>query len=101
MGWQQRKVGDEAQEIADCGRELYKRLGPFASTHLRGVGASLGKAVEAYNASVGSFDRMVIPQAQRFVELGVASASELEGPEVINNSVRSLKDRSLEVDEQG
>ena len=96
MGWQQRKVGDEAQQIADCGRELYKRLGPFASTHLRGMGHSLSKAVEAYNASVGSFDRMVMPQARRFVELGIEPAEELEGPEVINHSVRSLNDRSLD-----
>ena len=96
MGWQQRNVGDKAQEIAACGRELYKRLGPFVSTHLRGVGYSLSKAVEAYNASVGSFDRMVMPQAQRFVELGIEPVSELKEPEVINHSVRSLKDSSLD-----
>ena len=100
MGWQQRKVGDKAQEIAACGRELYKRLGPFVSTHLRDIGASLSKAVEVYNASVGSFDLRVMPQARRFVELGIEPAEELEGPEVINHSVRSLKDSSLEVDEQ-
>lgn len=100
MGWQQRKVGAEAQQIADCGKELYKRLGPFASTHLRDIGASLSKAVEAYNASVGSFDRMVMPQARRFVELGIEPTTELEGPEVINHSVRSLKDSSLEADER-
>ncbi len=95
MGWQQKNFGDQAQEIAACGRELYKRLGPFVSTHLCDIGASLSKAVKAYNASVGSFDQRVMPQARRFVELDIAS-SELEGPEVINQSVRSLKDSSLD-----
>ena len=97
MGWQQRNFGDQAQEIADCSRELYRRLVPFVSTHLRGVGAALSKAVEAYNASVRSFDQRVMPQARRFVELDIAS-SELEGPEVINDSVYSFS--SSEVDEQ-
>ena len=99
MGWQQRNFRDQAQEIAECGRELYRRLVPFVSTHLRGIGYSLGRAVEAYNASVGSFEHRVMPQARRFAELDIAS-SELEGPEEINHSVRSLNDSSLEVDEQ-
>ena len=44
--------------------------------------------------------RVLCRKAQRFVELGIEPAAELEGPEAINHSVRSLKDSSLEVDEE-
>ena len=95
MSWQQQKVGETAQEIADHGKELYKRLSIFAR-HLQGVGSSLDQAVRAYDESVGSFDSRLIPQARRFLDLGIEPAAELKGPEVINHSVRSLKDSSLE-----
>ena len=95
MGWQQQRLGETAQEIADHGRELYKRLHTFA-VHLRGVGYSLNKAVETYNESVGSFDSRLLPQARRFLDLGVEGTDPLPGPQTIEHSVRSLKDTSSE-----
>jgi DNA recombination protein RmuC len=35
------------------------------------MGKALGDSVKAYNRSVGSLERMVLPSARRFTDLGV------------------------------
>lgn len=69
-GWKQEKMADSARAIAALGQELYKRLSTFSS-HLDGVGGKLEGAVKSYNAAVGSLERMVMPSARKFKELGV------------------------------
>ena len=59
-GWQQKKLEENAREIADMGAQLYKRLMTF-SQHLDKVGRSLKTAVGSYNEAVGSFTARVIP----------------------------------------
>src|SRR5438552_10578816 len=69
-GWQQQALADNARRIADLGREMHDRLARFAE-HLAKVGRGLDSAVEAYNASVGSFESRVLVTARRFGELEV------------------------------
>ena len=59
-GWQQKKLEENAREIADLGAQLYKRLITF-SQHLDKVGRGLKTAVDSYNGAVGSFSSRVIP----------------------------------------
>ncbi len=75
-GWQQERVSRSAEEVRALGRELHDRLRSFA-THLDSMRGGLEKAVDAYNRSVGSLEQKVMPQARRFRDLGVASATEL------------------------
>jgi DNA recombination protein RmuC len=75
-GWRQSAVAENAATIRELGQELYKRLGTFVG-HIGKVGQQLNKAVEAYNAAVGSLERQVMPQARRFPELGVTSDAPL------------------------
>jgi len=72
-GWQQEALADNAREVQQLGRELYKRLATFGD-HLARTGRSLNGAVEAYNKAVGSLERTVLPQARRFQDLGAGSA---------------------------
>ena len=51
-GWRQEALAANAQELADLGSELFTRIGVLAR-HWSEVGERLGKAVEAYNRSVG------------------------------------------------
>lgn len=69
-GWRQERVADEAQRVAALGRELHDRL-RTAAAHVQDVGTHLGRAVAAYNRSVGSLERRVLATARRFDELGV------------------------------
>ena len=70
-GWRQNLVTENAREIRKLGEDLHKRLSVFVS-HLQKVSRSLGNAVDSFNASVGSMERNVLPQARKFTELGVA-----------------------------
>jgi DNA recombination protein RmuC len=72
-GWQQDALAENAREVQQIGRELYKRLATFGE-HMARTGRSLNGAVDAYNKAVGSLERNVMPQARRFQELGVGGS---------------------------
>lgn len=72
-GWKQEALAKNAREIAELGKELYKRLSDFGG-HMSEVGHHLKKSTEAYNSAVGSLESRVMPQARRFEQLQVAPA---------------------------
>ena len=78
-GWQQERVAENAQQIAELGRELYERLGVFAG-HFAKVGRNLDTAVNAFNQAVSSFDTRLLVTARKFPERGVASGSANNDP---------------------
>jgi DNA recombination protein RmuC len=69
-GWRQEESAKNAAEIADLGRELYKRVNTVAEK-IAAVGNSLEKSVRNYNDLVSSVESRMLPQARRFKELGV------------------------------
>ena len=93
-GWQQVAMSENARIIAQEGKELYARLSTFAS-HLAGVGDGLRTAQDAYNSAIGSFDRRIVPSAERFRELGLA-ADDIPRPAAVDTALRSPDQRRLE-----
>jgi DNA recombination protein RmuC len=90
-GWKQQKVAENAREISALGRELHKRLSDVGG-HLARVGRSLGGAVEAYNAAVGSLESRVLPSARKFKELEAAGVDEsIETLQQIDRAPRELQ----------
>lgn len=79
-GWRQEKLAEEAQGIADLGRELFDRLAVMGE-HFARVGSSLDKAVESYNQAVGSLERRVLPSMRKLKETA-ASSSLKEVPQI-------------------
>jgi DNA recombination protein RmuC len=71
-GWQQERVAENARQVAELGRELYERIGVFAS-HFAKVGRSLDTAVAAFNQSVSSFETRLLVTARKFPEHGVTN----------------------------
>jgi len=69
-GWQQVTLAESAAEIRNLAVQLYERLTTFGS-HMNDAGKALGDSVKAFNRAVGSLERMVLPSARRFTELGV------------------------------
>lgn len=72
-GWRQEQSAKNAQEIAELGRELYRRMAVMAD-HMGKVGDSIGQTVTRYNALLGSVESRVMPQARKFKELGAGDA---------------------------
>lgn len=75
-GWQERRVAEQADEIARLGRELHERIAVFAE-HFGSVGASLTRAVGAYNQALGSMERRLLVTARKFAEHGAGSTRTL------------------------
>jgi DNA recombination protein RmuC len=73
-GWQQETIAEGARQISDLGRELYKRLSTMGA-HVSKLGRSLDAAVRAFNETVGSLERQVLPQARRFEQHGITGIS--------------------------
>jgi DNA recombination protein RmuC len=70
--WQQETIAEDTRKIAALGRELYERLGLFAS-HFAKVGRALDTAVGAYNQATGSLERRLLVTARKFEEHGAAT----------------------------
>ena len=69
-GWRVEDQMKNANQIADLGRELYARLSVMGG-HVSQMGDALGRAVDKYNAFVGSLETKVLTQARRFEDLQV------------------------------
>jgi DNA recombination protein RmuC len=81
-GWRERQVAEEAEQVAALGKELHERVARFAE-HFGAVGASLGRAVGAYNQAVGSMERRLLVTARRFEDHGAGSRRDLPEPQTL------------------
>jgi DNA recombination protein RmuC len=86
--WQQQALADNAREVFDLGRELYKRLGTMGG-HVDRLGRSLTNAVDHYNKTVGSLETQVLSTARKLNEMQVTDEpmKELSG---VEDTVRPL-----------
>jgi DNA recombination protein RmuC len=87
-GWRQEQSAKNAQEIAELGRDLYRRMAVMAD-HLGKVGDAIGSTVTRYNALLGSVESRVMPQARKFKELGAGDAGiDVASPQQIEAAPR-------------
>ncbi len=77
--WDERRLGEEAQELRRLGSELHERAA-VAFEHVSSLGESIGQAVKRYNLVVGSIESRLMPTLKKFEEGGAASARELPEP---------------------
>jgi len=96
--WQQHQITENAQQIAEQGKKLHKRLGNFIG-HISDLRTALDKSVQYYNKAIGSFDVRLMPAVRKLEEMGLGN-SELLLPQAIVMQVRvSAKERSSEQNE--
>lgn len=88
-GWNQERIGENAERIRDLGIELYDRLRTSAA-HLDALRRSLAKSVESYNAAVGSLESRVLPTARKLRELGAAGGEDMAVLEPVVIAPRAL-----------
>lgn len=88
--WRQEALRDQAKEIADAGKELYRRLATM-SGHVAKLGRNLGIAAGAYNDMVGSLESQVYTQAKRFETLNVETGGKaVEAAPMVETAIRPL-----------
>jgi DNA recombination protein RmuC len=88
-GWGQDVIARSAQEIAEAGKELHKRILTFAEPLAR-VGRQLDSAAGSYNQAVGSYERMVVPQLRRIEQAGAGSAKEISELGPVDTASREI-----------
>jgi DNA recombination protein RmuC len=88
--WRQEALREQAQEIAEAGKELYRRLATM-SGHVAKLGRNLGIAAGAYNDLVGSLESQVYTQAKRFEGLGIETGGKaIDAAPVVETGIRPL-----------
>lgn len=94
-GWRQEALAQNAQEVADLGRQLYERIAVLAG-HWSEVGRRLDQAVEAYNKSVATLESRVLVSARRLRDLKAAPEdTEIETIEPVERTTRGLQSAAL------
>ncbi|HEX8573742.1 MAG TPA: DNA recombination protein RmuC [Allosphingosinicella sp.] len=88
--WRQETLAAQAKEVAEVGKELYKRLTVMGG-HVSKLGRNLGLATGAYNDFVGSLESQVLTQAKRFETLKVETGGRtIEPVPMIDTTPRQL-----------
>ncbi|HEX9963937.1 MAG TPA: DNA recombination protein RmuC [Allosphingosinicella sp.] len=88
--WRQETLAAQAKEVAEAGKELYKRLTVMGG-HVAKLGRNLGLATGAYNDFVGSLESQVLTQAKRFETLKVETGGRtIEPVPMIDTTPRQL-----------
>ncbi|SNS30165.1 DNA recombination protein RmuC [Sphingomonas laterariae] len=88
--WRQEHLAEQAKDIAEAGKELYKRLATMGS-HVEKLGRNLNQATGAYNSFVGSLESQVMTQARRFEALKVdTSGKAIDLLPMVDTTVRPL-----------
>ncbi len=89
LGWRQQSITDEALAIHALGKELAGRLGSVLS-HLDRLGASLGKAVDSYNATIGTVENRLGVTARKLSEMTApGSADPPPQPREVTTPIRT------------
>ena len=89
-GWRQEQMAASAEEIADLGRQLHKRIATMAG-HFAKLGRAIGTTANAYNDAIGSLERQVLVSARKLSDHGVESGKEIDSPAQVETAVRSLQ----------
>ena len=93
-GWRQAQMAESAKKISELGKDLYDRVRTMGR-HFEKVRRGLVQATEAYNDTVGSLERRVLPAARKFEELGAAAGDDIATLEPIDQQPRALTAHEL------
>jgi DNA recombination protein RmuC len=88
LGWRHENLAQNAAEIVDMGKKLYRRLSDMTQ-HMATLGRNINSAVQSYNSTVASMESRVLVTAKKFQELEVRGKNLVNLPQVDEN-IRNL-----------
>ncbi|MBI4355228.1 MAG: DNA recombination protein RmuC [Candidatus Omnitrophica bacterium] len=99
-GWRQEQIAKNAQEIAELGRQIYKRFQAFLD-HVNKTRTDLEQSVFSFNRMIGSLEGRILPGLRKFRELGATGGDEIPIIEPIEQTPRelSVQNESVEANE--
>ena len=89
-GWQEQTIAENARQISELGKELFKRVSDMAE-HWHRVGKNLSSAVQSYNEAVGTLETRVLVTGRKFKKLDPGSAADIPQPAQIDKTIRLLQ----------
>ena len=89
VGWRERSLSENAEELFQLGKELHQRAVKVMERATR-IGTSLEHARKSYNEFVGSVQSRLVPTLRKFEERGARSSGQLEEPKEVDGEIRSL-----------
>lgn len=90
VGWREKRLTDNAQELFTLGRELHERAAK-AMELIGDVGSAISSTASAYNKLVGSVDSRLMPTLRKLEDAGAKSEKALEGPRSVETGVRGVQ----------
>lgn len=95
-GWRQEKLTENAMEVGKLGKEIYKRLSDM-NAHISKLGRHISASVDAYNQTIGTFERRVLVSARKFQDLEIVEQGSENFIDVtlIDNSIKGLNSPEL------
>ena len=88
-GWQQERMAQNAQEVADLGKKLFEGVAVWTG-HLQKLRDSVFNTVEHFNNAQASLERYVLPRARRMKELGVGSDKDIAELKPVDKLLRAV-----------
>ena len=93
-GWRHKIIEENAQEIRKLGATLYERVVKLAD-NFETLGGAISRVTSAYNDTVGSLEKRVLPAARKMAEMGVGGKdAELPVMKEVDDHTRALNARS-------
>lgn len=99
LGWRHEDISERAREVQRLGAQLYTRINTMGE-HYNRVGASLEKAVDAFNATLGSMDSRVMVTARKLAELDIPVRSSQRPVQLETSTVPVRKAPAARDDEE-
>ncbi len=87
-GWHQETVAESARAVSELGREVYQRIGTMGE-HLAKLGGKLDGAVSAYNETIGSLERRVLPATRKLADHGAGGTKEIAPLEPLDRATQA------------
>ena len=89
IGWRERSLTENAEELFRLGRELHQRMA-IVIERAGKLGDSLESARKNYNSFVGSVETRLIPTMRKFEEKEARSTRTIDVPRVLDEETRKI-----------
>ena len=97
VGWREKSLSDNAEELFRLGGELHQRAAAVLERVQR-VGQSLDGATRSFNELVGSVQGRLLPTLRKFEKRGARSSKEVIEPQRLERETRELDTRQVTPD---